>query len=636
MTLVEVTTEVSGLPFEGVSDWRRGGSAVSLNDAIATPSTVHPRLLANATAFEDIKRRIDVDPLAGKLALLVLRQADDSMAAAAILRAEPGFSLKLQSVRGSQSRILSCAMAFRLTGRDVYAQRAREELLALAGLPNWNPSHFLDIGEACLAAAVGLDWLHDFLSPSERKAISRAIVDNALRISLDVPAGHNSWVDGDFNWNPVCHAGLTAGAIAVWEDEPEIARRVLDRAIQYVPCAAAAYAPDGVYPEGPSYWSYGTNFHILFIESLRSAFGTSLGFEQLPGFLTSADWLKQVVAPSGEDFNYADYHTRLGVEPALLWYAREQRRRDIAREELAAIESAFDALARDSVSPLLEFSGPSRLLPLALLYWDPTLPPDAGGPPPLPLTWVAGGHLPMAVLRSGWNDPRATYVAVKGGTPNGSHAHMDVGSFVLEADGVRWAIELGTESYDRMRGAKIDLWNYKHDSSRWSVFRCGPDGHNVIRFDDGAQNVDGFSTIGRAIGSRSGVIADLAPMYAGQVETCTRRIELHTDRSVTIEDAWQAGDRAVVASVQWLTRAAVAVVAGGVELQQDGATLHLHVTGPGDMQVCEEDVSSPRGAADSPNDGVRRIVFRCSTRARGSGQFIIRAKPQVTKPSNNL
>jgi hypothetical protein len=57
-------------------------------------------------------------------------------------------------------------------------------------------------------------------------------------------------VDGDFNWNQVCHSGLVVGALAIAEREPELARRIVDRAVRYVPKAGAVYAPDGSTPKG--------------------------------------------------------------------------------------------------------------------------------------------------------------------------------------------------------------------------------------------------------------------------------------------------------------------------------------------------------------------------------------------------
>jgi hypothetical protein len=56
---------------------------------------------------------------------------------------------------------------------------------------------------------------------------------------------------------------------------------------------------------------------------------------------------------------------------------------------------------------------------------------------------VAGGQL--AALRTGW-DRNAMYVAIKGGDNRIPTAQLDLGSFILEAAGKRWAIELGAES----------------------------------------------------------------------------------------------------------------------------------------------------------------------------------------------
>lgn len=79
----------------------------------------------------------------------------------------------------------------------------------------------------------------------------------------------------------------------------------------------------------------------------------------------------------------------------------------------------------------------SRHLPPELLWWDPSLLKNRAASSP-PLHRIAGGLLPMAVIRSARNDLSAAFIALKGGTPDNSHGHMDAGSFVLEADGVRW------------------------------------------------------------------------------------------------------------------------------------------------------------------------------------------------------
>ena len=578
----------------------------------------HPRILADAGRFAAL--RAQGDPVSARLVGLLQNDAERKLAAETLSYPATGFLLF--PVREAQGRILTLAMQYRLAGDRRCLVRARAELLQLADLPEWRPGHFLDAGEAALAAGIGLDWLHDDLSPPERDRIARAIVNNALVPSLDAVEGVNGWVDGDYNWNPVCNAGLVVGALAVAEREPALARRIVERALRNLPNAEATYAPDGSYPEGPSYWSYGTTFHVILAEALRSAFGASFGLAATPGFLKTADFILQMAGPTGEDYNFADYHRRDSHEPVLLWFARECRRWVQAKKEIEALARLHERVTSGGAPS----GGYSRHLALELLWWDNTL---SATDEALPRHWTAGGELPVAVLRSAWDDPDATWVAVKGGTADGSHAHMDIGGFVLEAGGVRWAIDLGTEHYDRMRAAQLDLWNYAQDSTRWTSFRTGPDGHNILRFNGARQDVDGKAQIRAfALGKGDvGSIIELSSVYRSQVEEADRRVTLHGDGSVTINDEWVTGSRPVAVSWQWLTQATVRPTKTGFLLRQQGRTLELTVTCETELSVRTEDVSLPQAAQDSPNPGVTRIVVELRTDPYRVGRLAVRAKP---------
>ncbi len=229
------------------------------------------------------------------------------------------------------------------------------------------------MGEAAFTAGIGLDWLYADLTPAERDQLTRAIVANALRPSLKVTEGKGAWVDAVSNWNQVCHGGLTVAALAIAEREPELARTIVTRAIRNLPRAGIGYAPDGVYPEGPSYWIYGTSFHILLVEALRSALGDTSGLDRLPGFLESAEFNNQMVGPTGEDFNFSDYHTENLNEPIMLWFARERRDRDVARDELAKLARPIAPGAAPSFAV-------SRHQVFGLLWWDPALPASTRTP----------------------------------------------------------------------------------------------------------------------------------------------------------------------------------------------------------------------------------------------------------------
>ncbi len=332
-------------------------------EAYAKTLPAHPRLFAREARFTALKTQND--SVSRQLKVFIQHEAEAVLTADRLEYPATGF--KFGPMRTVQGRILALAMSYRLTGDGRFLGRARAELLQLAALPDWAPNHFLDVGEGALAAGIGLDWLYAELTPAERDQIAQAIVNKALLPSLQVKEGNGSWVDGDFNWNQVCHGGLTVGALAIAEREPALSRQIINRAIQNLPRAGAVYAPDGAYPEGPSYWSYGTTFQVLLIEALRSALGSSYGLEQFPGFLKTAAYRLQMIGPGGLDFNYSDYHTEVQNEPVMVWFARENQRPDLARPELSAV----NALYRAAILNTKPRVNRNRHTPLELLWWEP-------------------------------------------------------------------------------------------------------------------------------------------------------------------------------------------------------------------------------------------------------------------------
>ena len=82
-------------------------------------------------------------------------------------------------------RILFLSYAYRITGDEIYFQRAEEELLTVCRFSDWNPSHFLDVAEMVLGVAIGFDWLYTKLSADSRRIISEAIMTKGLLPAQD-------------------------------------------------------------------------------------------------------------------------------------------------------------------------------------------------------------------------------------------------------------------------------------------------------------------------------------------------------------------------------------------------------------------------------------------------------------------
>ncbi|MBC7914201.1 MAG: heparinase II/III family protein [Pyrinomonadaceae bacterium] len=591
-----------------------------------TKLPAHPRLFANDAQISVIKKQNN--EVSVKLFEILKREAEKHLKATNIVY--PDGVSNMGTSRNVQGRLLSLALHYRLTGDKPTLEKARAELLQLCELKNWGTGHFLDVGEAALAAGVGFDWLYNELSSAERQLIANAIKNNAIIPGLLVKEKTNSWVDGNFNWNPVCNGGVMVGALAIAELEPALVREFTERAIKNLPYAGVAYSVDGAFPEGPSYWSYGTSFYVIAVEALRSVFGTSCELEKIPGFLKSGDYNNQMVGPTGEDYNYSDYHIENLNEPIMPWFAKELKRPDLIKDELSDISRFHEALLTGKNAKPGKKVVLNRHLPLEILWWDPSLL-KSKTTTKAPLHWTARGEISIGVMRSAWDNPKATYVALKGGTPNNSHGHMDAGSFILEANGVRWALDLGTESYGNMRAAKLDLWNYTQNSNRWTTFRVGPEGHNILRFNNEYQLIDGKAEVS-AVPDAKGTVgnkADLTSLYSNFAKQVHRTVLLNPDRSVTFKDEWITKNKSSQVTFQWLTKAKVTKKLYGVLLEQNGQSLQLKIdpTLLKKVTVEVQDVSKSKATQDSDNQGLSRIVIKTKTAANSAGRIELRAYP---------
>lgn len=583
----------------------------------------HPRLFAKAERWTELKAQVKNDPVSGRLAEAVTARAEHTLTLPAIRYEKEGRRL-LRPIREGLSRILTLAMAARLNDDARFRERAIDEANAIATLPDWNPSHFLDTAEATFALAIGYDWLFEHLTPDDRALLVRAIIEKGLQPSFEPGGKLPGWAEARNNWTQVCNSGLVAGAIAIAPREPELGRAILERALVTLPAAAElAYAPDGAYPEGPLYWGYGTTFHVILADALENALGSTFGTDNYPGFRASAHYVNQMTGPTGAFFNYADGREERGFAPAMFWFARKERDRAMLGRDLARLEKITEKIATGVYDENVRF------LPFALLWWDPALATRSARAPVQPLSWMGRGLMPVAVHRSAWDDPEAWFVGIKGGPMQASHAHMDLGAFVLEAGGVRWAVDPGAEDYHELERRGIDLWAYHHNADRWRVFRIGSEGHNILRFEGADQDVGANAAIVAFSDdpkSRATTV-DLTSSYSGYATQVRRTVRLEESWRVVIEDEWITGGRSVDVAWQWLTRAAVEVDEGGAVLRQNGKALRLRVVEPKqDWTLTVEAAAGLMKPYDRPEPELRRLVLHTRSAAGASGRIRVIAE----------
>jgi hypothetical protein len=554
-----------------------------------------------------------------QLADTVIRQAELIIDVPPITRTLEGRRLLGQS-RNCVQRVVTLSMAYHLTEDLRYARRAENEMISAARFEDWNPSHFLDTAEMTFALAIGYDWLHAQLDEAARNEIAAAIIQKG--VSLPFSTRHNGWIKSSNNWGQVCHGGLTAGALAILELDPDLAARTVHNAVINVTHSMAAFAPKGSYPEGPGYWAYGTGYNVLLIGALESALGTDFGLSRTPGFDQTGQYPNLVGGPSGAFFNYADGGSGRGPEPFLFWFATRFDRPDWLLGEPDRLGAGLAAMARNPSA-----SRGDRFLPLTLLWsGSASEPADIR----MPLHWSSEGETPITVHRSSWTDPNATFIGFKAGSPSANHGQMDIGSFVLDADGVRWAVDLGAEGYHGIEARGMNLWDRTQGSDRWTIFRQSNQGHNTLVIDDQLQHaaaagkIVSFSDDPRFPHS----LLEMSDVYAGQARAVHRGIALLPSREVLIQD--QLTGLSPGSRVRWgmITPGTPHTQnARDTRLSQGNAQLTLTILSPTDADWRVINTAEPRNEWDSPNPGTRMMAFEVTAPPSGQLTLAVLATP---------
>jgi hypothetical protein len=278
--------------------------------------------------------------------------------------------------------------------------------------------------------------------------------------------------------------------------------------------------------------------------------------------------------PTGKTFNFADSPEGIRSTPALMWLARR-----------------FDR----PIDAWITGRGPIGSGIGVLWYHPVRRSPEALRVP----RNVRFRHVEVASLRGSWSDKAAFWLAMKGGDNSANHSHLDIGTFVLEVGGQRFAIDLGADDYA--------LPGYFSPDRRPGYYRISTAGHNTLLVDQANQPAAARAQI---INFRSGptfayAVADLGPAYPA-LRAVRRGAALVDHRVAVIADEIEG---AAGRSVRWQmhTRSAVALHGTRATLTQDGVSLHARIMEPADAVFIVESARQP--SPENPNTGVSRLCI---------------------------
>lgn len=411
-------------------------------------SRSHPFILADKADFDKVRKEYkskQYTPYTEKLTEYVLSNADtlcdisDYPPMEYVLDEEDSI---LPISREVISRMVILGYAWQVTGEEKYAERAKAEIEKVCSYDDWCNSHFLATAEMALAVSIGYDWLYDYLDDDFKGLMEEKVWEYAIYSALN----DNHWFTwSKNNWNSICYSGIGIACMTFLTYDPVSATEFLSMCYENMPIAFENFTPDGVYVEGPGYSQSGMNSIVYFVATSKNFFGTDFGMSEIAGFKELGKFPVYITTPTGV-FNFGDNKARMCFTPSLHWYADEYDWSLLSCYQMWDEPGVFTP----DTSGNTEISGKGRENALSLLWYDRSYTAEAAdfSDEQLYLPLYSDVGQDMVLMRSAYLDKNATFAGIKGGYNFINHGDLDIGTFVFDSMGVRWAEELGPGPYD--------------------------------------------------------------------------------------------------------------------------------------------------------------------------------------------
>lgn len=429
---------------------------------------VHPRLLATESDFERLRKEVKENPHKARWYKMLLQECEE-IKDKDVLRYELRDGVRLLFVSWDLQRYaVALALAYKLTGDKKYFDYAWPHLKAAAEMPDWNPSHHIDVGTLAYGYAIAYDWFYELMTDEQRAIMEKGAYENLFyTVNCAIEKKDTAYCNilMSNNHNVFSNAGVMATVMAFMDVYPEVASKIGSDIIRVLECFMDKFAPMGAYYEGPYYAETAINYTVRVFAAMKPTLGTFYGLDKAQGFDMLADFIILLQSDYGA-FNFADSKCSLLAIAGMFWifdhFGKKGRKDEIASRNFK--EPAISQVAE------------------AILWYN--VEKEDGGD----LRTVV--HYPeeeIIAMRDAYGDGQ-TFVGIKAGNTVYAHSHLDAGSFVFDSKGKRWAHDLGQDNYNLY---------YKYD--HWDVFRLRAESHNTLII-----NPD--KTPGYVLGSRADVV----------------------------------------------------------------------------------------------------------------------------------
>lgn len=609
----------------------KGFKAPNTADYIAKVLKTRPRIIHSTPEWERLKGLIATDPLYAKMVANLKAGGEKLLETPELTRV---FGEQQGTVTpGSKAiyRMATLGTLHMLDGDPRWMERGIREMVAItdpATFQNWYVAEPAVTADFLIAASMGYDYfkagftakqLVDIKTymiekgigalaagikgePPPPSAVGKAAgVEDAPKAKAPAKGPAKKAEDEEPDSEHMAMASaLILSAICLVDDDPGAARQAIDGAAKVFGKGMVRFAPAGIWPEGMEAGEHVLDYAIMVMQTLKTNAGSDFGFSVLEGIPQTGIARVHLVGPFGNLFNYGDTNgTSLSRPWVSTWLAGAHG--NMGQKALTA------GAAPGTETALLNLAG-------HVMYYNPYAAGD--GTPNSTDYGVAGGQ--VATLRSGWEKTSA-YVAMKGGDNSLPTSQLDLGTFILDMGGKRWAIELGGESDRVLKGANA--------AKRAQMYVEGTPGQNTLEIGQAEeppppkkgqaapkpvistnQSPDGKAAIGfvKSTPEYSAAALDLKDPYSKAVKQAIRGAKLVRGAKpyVVIQDDLIVKNNTPV-TWKMHTRAEVTLDGPSATLTDAKQTLHLKILSPAGATFTTEDAPEPANDQEKSMKGIR-------------------------------
>lgn len=438
--------------------------APGANDYLGGIQKVRPRLIHNAAGWGYLKGQIATDPVLAKMLEALKASGED-------LLQDPGLT-RINGDTGGEGpkaiyRMGLLGALHYCDGDLKWQDKGMQELIALTdkvSFRDWHPELIDNVADMVVATCLGYDWFYAALNAQQKTEIRTYLAQkgiDALIAHLEgepipetakgVSGGQAEPVKAKGGTKKAANkeddklppdskhmaaaSALLIAAICMVDDDPAIAKKAADAGSKVFGKGLERFAPAGVWPEGLQAGEDVMDYIAMLAQSRKAAAGNDLGISLVEGIPQFGVARMHLIGPSGQTFNFGDSKGAASTRPWIAtWLCGVHGNPGIR----AVAASGKQAVSSSYFGQVGHF-----------LYYNPHAAGDGTADS---LDYSLPGGV-IAATRSGWE--KADYfIAVKGGDNSDHTAQLDIGSFVLEAGGQRWGIELGVDS-ERATGLEV-------------------------------------------------------------------------------------------------------------------------------------------------------------------------------------